>query len=161
MKSILFATDGSPSAQKALGEAIELAKDTGSELHVLTVWRVPVLTGYGYTPAAYVPELVEDEKRRALQVARAAVAAAEEAGAPATYELREGDAAAEICAFALENHVRMIVMGAHGWGAFRRLLVGSVSTRVLHDAPCPVLVVRMQEHELLREAAKTATAAAS
>ena len=36
----------------------------------------------------------------------------------------------------------MIVVGAHGWGAFKRLVFGSVSLGVLHEAPCPVLVVR-------------------
>jgi len=36
----------------------------------------------------------------------------------------------------------MIVIGAHGWGAFRRVVFGSVSLGVLHDAPCPVLVAR-------------------
>jgi nucleotide-binding universal stress UspA family protein len=37
------------------------------------------------------------------------------------------------------------VIGAHGWGAFERLVFGSVSTGVLHHAPCPVLVVRDTE----------------
>jgi nucleotide-binding universal stress UspA family protein len=154
MKTILFATDGSPSAGKALDEAIELAKDGGSEICVLTVWRVPVITGYGYTPVmAAVPELIEEEKSRALEVARAAVAVAEAAGVSASCEVREGvEPATEICAYAAEHHVSMIVMGAHGWGTFKRLLVGSVSTRVLHEAPCPVLVVRMTDHELVAHA---------
>ena len=49
----------------------------------------------------------------------------------------------------MESGVRLIVLGAHGWGAFKRLLSGSVSTHVMHEATCPVLVVRMSpaEHE--------------
>jgi nucleotide-binding universal stress UspA family protein len=36
----------------------------------------------------------------------------------------------------------LIVVGSHGWGPIRRLVFGSVSTALLHHAPCPVLVVR-------------------
>jgi nucleotide-binding universal stress UspA family protein len=159
VNTILFATDGSPSSHKALGEAIELAKHTGWQLRVLTVWRTPILTGYGYTPAVYVPELAQAEKEHANEVARAAVAIAAEAGVPATCEVRQGDAATEICEVAAESGIRLIVLGAHGWGAFKRLLFGSVSTHVMHEATCPVLVVRMSPAEL--EASNEEKAAAA
>ncbi len=146
MQPILFATDGSPSAQKALAEAIRLAKDAGSALEVLTVWQIPIVTAYGYTPSVG-PEVIEDEQRRARVVAEAAVKTAEEAGVAATSEIREGDASQEICAAAREHDARLVVIGAHGWGAFKRWIMGSVSTRVVHEAPCPVLVVRMHEEE--------------
>jgi nucleotide-binding universal stress UspA family protein len=156
--TILFATDGSPSARKALGEAIELAQETGWKLRVLTVWQMPLVTGYGFAPAAYVPELAETEKEHAAQVAHAAVAVAARAGVAATAEIREGLAADEICTAAAEEGARLIVMGAHGWGAIKRVLFGSVSTHVLHDAPCPVLIVRMSESELERERGQAAAA---
>jgi nucleotide-binding universal stress UspA family protein len=148
VNTILFATDGSPSAQKALGEAVELAKETGWGLRVLTVWQTPLVTGYGFAPAALVPELAHAEKDHATKVAEAAVAAAAEAGVEATAEIRNGLPATEICDAASEDGIRLVVIGAHGWGAFKRVLFGSVSNHVLHDAPCPVLVVRMTESEL-------------
>jgi nucleotide-binding universal stress UspA family protein len=50
----------------------------------------------------------------------------------------------------------VIVLGAHGWGALKRIVFGSVSTAVLHSAPCPVMVVRdeaeVTEHELVAAA---------
>lgn len=147
MNTILFATDGSPSAQKALHEAIELAKETGWRLRVLTVWQTPLLAAYGYTPAAYVPELADAERDHASDVARAAVATAAQAGVEATAETREGSPAVEICDAAAETGARLIVLGAHGWGALKRVLFGSVSTHVMHSAPCPVLVVRMTDGE--------------
>jgi nucleotide-binding universal stress UspA family protein len=59
-----------------------------------------------------------------------------------------GDPASEICTTAAEIGARMIVVGAHGWGAFSRAVLGSVSDRVVHGAPCPVLVVRTAEDGL-------------
>jgi nucleotide-binding universal stress UspA family protein len=147
VNTILLATDGSPSAQAATSEAIELARATGWTLGVLTVWQTPVLTSFGYAPSTYDPKLIELEKEHAGDVARRAAALAHEAGLEATYEVREGFPADEICAVAAESRPMLIVMGAHGWGAFKRLVFGSVSNAVLHHASSPVLIVRMTEAE--------------
>jgi nucleotide-binding universal stress UspA family protein len=155
MDTILFATDGSPSAKAAARGAIELAKATGWSPRVITVWRTPILTGYGFAPAPYVPELAEVEREHAEKVAREAVEAFGAAGVEATWELRQGDAPDEICAAAAETAARMIVIGAHGWGALQRLVFGSVSTAVLHHAQCPVLVVRGAEDVAEEQVAKT------
>jgi nucleotide-binding universal stress UspA family protein len=156
MDTILFATDGSPSAKTAAREATELAKATGWSLRVITVWRAPILTGYGFAPAPYMPELADVEREHAEKVAREAVEAAGAAGIEATWELRQGDAPDEICAAANESSARLIVIGAHGWGTLQRLVFGSVSTAVLHHAQCPVLVVRGAEDEAEAQAARTA-----
>jgi nucleotide-binding universal stress UspA family protein len=156
VNTILLATDGSPSAQAATSEAIELANATGWTLRVLTVWQTPVLTSFGYAPSVYDPKLIELEKEHATEVARRAAALAHEAGLDATVEVREGFPADEICAVAAEEQPRLVVMGAHGWGAFKRLVFGSVSNSVLHNATSPVLIVRMTELE-----AETATHASA
>jgi nucleotide-binding universal stress UspA family protein len=71
-----------------------------------------------------------------------AKAAADEAGIPCELVHATGAIAEEICDVAASHHAQLIVVGAHGWGPVRRLLHGSVSTAVLHEATCPVLVVR-------------------
>jgi len=53
-------------------------------------------------------------------------------------EVRYGDPAEEIAEAAREFRPDLIAMATHGYGAFRRLLLGSVAAKVLHDAPCPV-----------------------
>ncbi len=158
MKTILLATDGSPSAELAAEEAIELAAATGWPLRVVTVWNVPIPTGYGYAAYPLPPDLSEAEREHARAVAAAAVAKAAEANVEATFELREGLPAEEICAAAAETASTLIVLGAHGWGAVKRFLFGSVSTHVMHEAHCPVLVVRDREAELEKDNA-VATAA--
>lgn len=149
MNTILLATDGSVSARAATHEAIELAKATGWPLHILTVWDLPTVAGYGYVPGAYVPvqELSEAEEEHAGEVVEKAVQTAAEAGVTATSSICKGYAAEEICNAAETLDVALIIMGAHGWGAFKRLVFGSVSTGVLHHATCPVLVVRADDSQ--------------
>lgn len=51
----------------------------------------------------------------------------------------EGDPEAQIAAFCKEENVQLVIMPTHGYGAFRRYLLGSISAKVLHDVDCPVL----------------------
>lgn len=62
-----------------------------------------------------------------------------------------GDPAAVITDFARENRVDLIMMPTHGWGKFRRLLLGSVAAKVLHDAECPVWTAAHVEEPVVRE----------
>jgi nucleotide-binding universal stress UspA family protein len=141
MKTIVLATDGSPSAQKATETAIELAGDLNATLRIVSAWRLPVYE-YGYVPVPFGEELVEAVQRGAVEAAERAGAAAHESGVDASSEVRRGNPADEICAAAEEAGADMVVIGAHGWGVSRRLFFGSVSATVLHHAPCSVLVVR-------------------
>ncbi len=52
--------------------------------------------------------------------------------------LRAGEPAAEIIAYAKHDHSDLIMMPTHGYGTFRRRLLGSITAKVLHDADCPV-----------------------
>jgi nucleotide-binding universal stress UspA family protein len=66
----------------------------------------------------------------------------------------EGDPAAKIVEYAHSQQVSLIVMPTHGYGPFRRFLLGSVTAKVLHDADCPVLTSVHLEHAWGLEAAK-------
>jgi len=146
MKPILLATDGSPSAEAATQEAIDLAQAFCAPLVVVSVVHpaVPPYAGYyGY------PEIVADihatEHERVSKVLTEVKERALSAGLSCETVAADGPAAAEICRVAEEREPRLIVIGAHGWGRVGRLLHGSVSTDVLHTAPCPVLVVHGDE----------------
>jgi nucleotide-binding universal stress UspA family protein len=56
----------------------------------------------------------------------------------------QGFAASEICDFAARDSFDLIVMGTHGRGGFKHLLLGSIAEKVVRTAPCPVLSVRSQ-----------------
>ena len=141
MARILLATDGSPSAAKAVAEAVDLAGATGWPLTIVTVWHVPV-TGFAYEPLVAVPEVEDVVRDRAREALETAVATARAAGLEPEALLAEGMPADEVCTLAVEREATLIVIGSHGWSGVRRLLFGSVSAAVLHHAPCPVLVVR-------------------
>ena len=63
-------------------------------------------------------------------------------GVDAAVEVVAGDPGSELCRLAADGNYDLIVVGSHGSGFLRRVLLGSVSHHVLHHAPCPVLVVR-------------------
>lgn len=145
MHTIVLATDGSPSAQNATEKAVELARATGWPLRIVSAWQPPNLVGsyYGYAiPAEYAPELIDAERQHAERVVAEAAERAEATGVSAQTEIRQGSPVEEISAAATDADASFIVVGAHGWGGLKRFVFGSVSTGLLHDAPCGVLVVR-------------------
>lgn len=147
MKPVLLATDGSPTAEKATETAIELAQLLGTELVVVTVWNIPYPV-VGFTVAPITAELAGPAEQEARKIAVTAAARAEEAGVETRIAVLRGIPAEEICLAADKYEPRFLVIGSHGWGAFKRAVFGSVSTSVLHHARCPVLVVPAEEAEL-------------
>jgi nucleotide-binding universal stress UspA family protein len=149
-KPILFATDGSPSAEAAQREAFELAQLLQAPLVIVSVAHATLpavgYSGYGYSEV--VADITETEHARVKKVLDEVEAAAEEAGIPCTTLTADGIVVQEICRIAAEREAMLIVVGSHGWGAARRLFSGSVSTGLVHSAPCPVLVVRDSRHPL-------------
>ena len=154
-RPILFATDGSPSAADAQREAFELAQRLEAPLVVVSVVHATLpavgYAGYGYSNI--VVELTEAEHHRVTALLASVAEAAEAEGVHCSTVAVDGFAVEEICRKASEYDAQMIVVGSHGWGAARRLLSGSVSTGLVHSAPCPVLVIRPRDHAARQAAA--------
>jgi nucleotide-binding universal stress UspA family protein len=136
MRNIVVGYDGSETAKRALERAAELASKYGAS--VTAVSAVHVLHSAGRTAGARDPEEVA-ERRQELAEAEAFLA---EKGIKANLVEGHGDPAEVIVDAAKEVGADLIVIGTRGLGAAERVLLGSVSTKVLHDAPCDVLVVR-------------------
>jgi nucleotide-binding universal stress UspA family protein len=140
-RSILLATDGSNEAELAAGVAVELARSTGAELHLVHVKLLPITPPY--------PEVLdwrvdlERADREARELLDEQVKKVEEAcGAVAGAHLRdERPPADEIVALAEELRVGLIVVGSRNRGRIRRALTVSVPDRIVRRARCPVLVV--------------------
>jgi len=87
------------------------------------------------------PEIAGDVARRRAVLAEQQLnqfLAPELAGVPVRRVLLEGDPAAKIVAYAHEQQASLILMPTHGFGPFRRFILGSNTAKVLHDAECPV-----------------------
>jgi nucleotide-binding universal stress UspA family protein len=141
MKPIMLATDGSPSAEAATREAIDLAQQLGLPLLVASVEHVaaPVYGYYGYGEILTEMRSVEHERvEKLLETVRDRAA---EAGVECETVALEGLPAQSLCEVAAKRDVRLVIIGAHGWNRVGRLIHGSVSTYVLHHASVPVLVV--------------------
>jgi len=144
MKTILLGTDGSPGARRATREAVELAAETGWPLRIVSVWSVPPLELSAAPMMA--GELAEVARDRAQEALDSAAGEAADAGIAAITYLRHGEVPKQILELAEMIGDVLIVVGSDGRGAIGRALLGSVSTRLVHTAPCPVLVVRPTTH---------------
>ena len=142
MAVIVVATDGSRAASLAVGEAAEIARETGDEIAVITAWQaLQGDFGLVFPPTAPLEELLDAERLHAEETLDAARRAVETVGVPVRTHLAVGDPADAICAYADEVDARMIAMGTHGHGSVMKLLVGSVSAAVVRQSGRPVLIV--------------------
>jgi nucleotide-binding universal stress UspA family protein len=137
-KKIVWATDGSDSADKALDVAKMLATEGGGELVAVHCQEMtlPGKGGGSYSVAANEEDLQSKIERQVSELSGA--------GITATFEstrARVGGAAHAIAAAATAHESDAIVVGTRGHTPIAGLLVGSVPQRLLHIAPCPIIVV--------------------
>jgi type II secretory ATPase GspE/PulE/Tfp pilus assembly ATPase PilB-like protein/nucleotide-binding universal stress UspA family protein len=148
VKRILVPCDYSRFSDAAIQRACDLATTLDGGLHLLHVVAEPGFLG--------ASEPQEDRLRHARErleqqlpphvVVQLCVERAVVAGAPHR----------EICRYAKEHDIDLIVMGTHGRTGLAHVAIGSVAEKVLRGAPCPVLIVRHpdQDEDLVRQAAK-------
>jgi universal stress protein A len=135
-KTVIWATDGSESADRALPYAKILAGEEG-ELVV-----VHVVQTYASALSAGLPLYADEEEVRASMQQQASDLRAEGFNATAKVVTTPTTQPAHaICDIAEQVEADLIVVGTHGHTALGSLLVGSVTQRLLHISPCPVVAV--------------------
>lgn len=137
-KKIVWATDGSDSADKALAVARMLATEGGGELVAVHCQELtlPGKGGGSYSVAANEDELKSKIERQVSELSREGIAATLE-----TTRAKVGGAAHAVAEAARAHESDAIVVGTRGHTPIGGLLVGSVTQRLLHIAPCPVIAV--------------------
>ncbi len=137
---ILLATDSSEDAVLATRAAVDIAGKAGAELHVVHVWTAIPSARFEY----YIRTQLKQEAQGLLDEQ---VEKIERAGGAVTQaHLREGRPADEIADLAEEVGADLVAMGSRGHGRIKGLVLGSVSASVVHDASCPMLVLRGGEN---------------
>jgi len=157
MARVLIATDGSDCAIGAARRAMALlAADSAVTVLSVVDVRAEVAVGgtglLGAEPLAMpmadptvAAELDEALTEGAREAVRRTLTALGDAPSQPEVLVAHGDPATEIVRVAADGNYDVVVVGSHGAGFLKRVLVGSVSNHVVHHAPCPVLVVREPE----------------
>ena len=140
-KSIVWATDGGEHADEAYPLVKQLAQDGNAEVTIVhVVERIEGAGAVGPPRRVDEDEVARDLERRAQDLSSA--------GVTASVEIR-GDVGArpahDTADVARKKSADLIVAGTHGRSGLAGLLLGSETQRLLHIAPCPVLVVPSRE----------------
>jgi nucleotide-binding universal stress UspA family protein len=126
-------SERSPATARCAGE---LACHFRSELSLLHVVDTATyeLSGYGVIPFTFDPLPLEDDAKERLK----SFLSEELQDIPVRRVVLSGDPATRIVSYAQSEGMSLIVIPTHGYGPFRRFILGSTAAKILHDASCPV-----------------------
>lgn len=144
MRRIVVGIDGSAHARRALQFAVEEARAHGADLDVVHAWHVEV-TAWMFPPEySLTPIPQEDLAAHAAQRLEKEIAQVvpDEAGLTINRIVANG-LAPHVLADAAQG-ADLLVVGARGMGAFKGMLLGSVSHFLIKHAPCPLVIVRAE-----------------
>jgi nucleotide-binding universal stress UspA family protein len=140
-KKVLVPLDGSKLAECALPHVRNLAQGGFvGEIVLLNVVDVPTTWIEGVDYMAIKDASLKQATRYLADVQKQLAAE----GMPVMTEILEGMTTQVIADYAKEKGVDLIVIGTHGYTGMRKLMFGSVALRILHDAHCPVLLIRSE-----------------
>ena len=147
---ILLAVDGSPYSDAAVEEVLRRQWPADSEVRVITAFQLPAVVGMEpWVPTPEYFEQVEGAAREAAHAVKESALARLRAIGNQTRDLSgeviQGAPAQVIVEEAERWGADLIMIGCRGLGAWNRLLLGSVSSAVVHHAKCSVEIVRQRE----------------
>jgi nucleotide-binding universal stress UspA family protein len=140
IKKILIPTDGSDCSLRAATVGISFAKLFNAEIYAIYVVDTIILEEL--TRAIATKDVEKELKEKAEHYLDYVVESAEKEGIKAEAILAKGEPHDQIVFFAKNKGIDLIVMGSYGRRGTKRILIGSVTSRVIEYAPCPVLVVK-------------------
>jgi universal stress protein A len=147
IERILAPVDFSPHSRKAVAYAMAFARQFNASLTFLHV--VQVNYAYGEFGAIDFTALEREMRTTADKELNSLVEAATQEGVTVESLIREGSPAKVIAEVAKERNTDLLVIATHGYTGLKHVLMGSIAEQVVRYAPCPVLVVRMQEKDFL------------
>ncbi len=157
--NILVAVDGSPDAEQALAQAIDLATSEHATLTLFSAVQPPPAVTYNGISGDVVTKLLRETQDEAEGLLRGAVERVPE-NVSVTSVLSADPVRTALVAQIEQGGHDLVVMGSRGRGALRSALLGSVSHYVLHHSPAPVLIVHAEDGAEARSEAAAAPAVA-
>ena len=139
---ILVPTDGSEETRRAVEHAIDLAEEHDATIHALYVVNSASFSSLPMESSwESVASMMNKEGEAALDDVEGI---AEERGVTVERALVDGNPSREIVRYAEDEDCDLVVMGTHGRGGIDRLLLGSVTEKVVRSSSVPVLTVRVE-----------------
>jgi len=142
-KRVLVGIDGSSTSSAALTRAIEIVKAFKGDLIIVTVYDPAPIVGGGFDFGYMQAQYIEAEKAQVEKATKEARELAERSGLTADVRMIESHRTwSGIIDAAAASKADLIVLGSHGLSGLDKLVMGSVTQRVLQHTTLPVLVVR-------------------
>lgn len=143
---ILLTTDGSERSEAAVDQTIELAKISDAEIHILYVVDIGFDSSYGsVTNLMSQLESVENFEEIGEKATESIKKEVEEKGITPRIVIERGVPHEKITSYAEEEDIDVIVMSTHGRSGLDRMLLGSVTEKVIRSSKIPVLTVNKEE----------------
>ncbi len=147
LKTIVVATDGSEAGEKALADAIDLARKLNADLHAVHVIQAGLYPSSLFMDNAVPVDTAQQAvyemlEREAEEILARAVDKGADAGITITTHRQFGDPGTEIIAVAEEIGADLIIVGSRGRNRIDRFFLGSVSSFVVDHSPIATLVIR-------------------
>jgi nucleotide-binding universal stress UspA family protein len=139
-RNILVSVDGSADSERALDEAIDLARVSNARLTILTAIVHPPSWAYNGVNAGAAQQLAIDLEKEAKEILRDSEQRVPE-DVPVTTVLSPDPVRKALVKRVEEGDHDLVVMGSRGRGAVASTVLGSVSHHMLHHSPVPVLIV--------------------
>jgi len=141
IKKIICPVDFSELSRKSLQYAIEFARLSNGQVFLVgVIENDPTIT---YSKGLEKERAEEEQKLLAL------IEEENMAGIVADYVIYEGFPEECILDYAKRQEADVIIMGSHGRRGLKRMILGSVAEHVIRRSPCPVLIVKENEHEFI------------
>jgi nucleotide-binding universal stress UspA family protein len=140
---ILAPTDLSDESRRTLNYAVRLAEHFHAQLMLLHVWTPP--RSHAGVLGALDPEAIQRSKDRAESILRRLQDIIRERYSDTESYFLTGEPCAQIVAVAKGSEVDLIVISTHDYDWLTRAVEGSDAEKILHDATCPVWIVREKE----------------
>ncbi|MEI6756677.1 MAG: universal stress protein [Chlorobium sp.] len=141
IKKIICPVDFSGLSRKALKYANEFARLSNGEVFLVGVIENDPTITYSHG--------LEKERAESEQKLADLIEEEQMAGIVADYVIYEGFPEECILDYAKRQEADIIIMGSHGRRGLKRMILGSVAEHIVRRAPCPVLVVKENEHEFI------------
>ncbi|KAL3654422.1 hypothetical protein CASFOL_004103 [Castilleja foliolosa] len=151
-KKVMVAIDESECSHYALEWALQNLRETLENSNLVIFTTQPIAdfgylyaSSFGAAPAELIRSVQENHKTIAESLLEKAKAICSQYGVAAKTYTEVGDPKEAICEAVEKHNIQLLVLGSHGRKVLQRAFLGSVSNYCVHNAKCPVLVVKKKE----------------